>query len=63
MSTYQPTKTFLLHAEEGRVDLQGGREIGIRPASSAQQDGLPHSLLQPVKKETALPDHLCGRLR
>ena len=21
MSTYQPTKTFLLHAEEGRVDL------------------------------------------
>ena len=24
-------------------------EIGIRPASSAQQDGLPHSLLLPMK--------------
>ena len=33
MSTYQPTKTFLLHAEEGRVDVEGGREIGIRTAS------------------------------
>ena len=45
MSTYRPTKTFLLTAEEGRVDNRGGRSevLGLREQTNPAKT--PHSLL------------------